>query len=182
MPFFYDPPVGTPPSAFDFDKDPPRRGLTETLYNAQNPDLRKLKKAGAKLILYHGWDDDQIPPGASVDYYETATRTMGGPEATRDFFRFFTPPGMLHCAGGPGGGEMDLIGAIENWVEKGEAPDQMTVYRLVNDRGGPRPIHPLDPSRYDRSRPVYAYPDVARYKGRGDPNRAENWEKAPRRR
>ena len=40
--------------------------------------------------------------------------------------------------------------------------------------------HPLDPSSYDRTRPVYAYPDVAKYKGTGDSNRAENWEKAPR--
>lgn len=181
MPFFYDPPVGTPAKTFDFVKDRPRMGLTEIIYNAQNHDLRAFKRAGGKLILFHGWDDDQIPPGASVDYWETSTRLMGGTEAMREFARFYTPPGMLHCAGGPGGGELDFLTALENWVENGKAPDEVIAYRLVNDRGGPRPIHPLDPAQYDRSRPVYPYPDVARYKGRGDSNVAANWERARRR-
>ncbi|MBM3515305.1 MAG: tannase/feruloyl esterase family alpha/beta hydrolase [Alphaproteobacteria bacterium] len=179
LPFFYDPAIGTKAGTYDWDRDPPRRGLTEHLYNAQNPDLRTLKKAGAKLILYHGWDDDQIPPGLSVDYYETATRTMGGPEATMDFFRFFTVPGMLHCAGGPGGGEIDFLTAIENWVEKGQAPEQVIVHRLVDDKPGPRPVHPLKAGQFDRSRPVYPYPAQARYKGTGDPDVAANWERAP---
>lgn len=181
MPFFYDPPVGTPAKTFDFAKDRTRMGLTEIIYNAQNHDLRRFKKAGGKLILFHGWDDDQIPPGASVDYWETATRTMGGADKMREFARFFTVPGMLHCAGGPGGGELDFLGAMENWVENGKAPEEVTAYRLVNDKPGPRPIHPLDPAQYDRSRPVYAYPDVAKFKGKGDPNVAANWERSRRR-
>ena len=181
MPFFYDRPLGTPVTDFDFDRDPPRRQMMEIIYNVQNPDLRRFKKLGGKLILYHGWDDDSIPPGASVDYYETATATMGGAAATRDFFRLFVVPGMTHCAGGTGGGEVDFLTALEAWDEKNQAPDQLMVYRLVNDRSGPPPIHPLAPSQYDRSRPVFAYPDVARYKGKGDPMQAANWEKAPRR-
>lgn len=181
MPFFYDPPLGTPAASFDFDRDPPRMGLTEIIYNAQNPDLRKFKKAGGKLLLYHGWDDDQIPPGISVDYYETVTRTMGGEGQTMDFFRLFMIPSMLHCvAGGPGGTEVDWITHIENWVENGQAPDQVTVHRVLNPGySSPRSRHPLAPSEYDQTRTVYAYPDVARYKGTGDPARADSWEKAP---
>ena len=181
MPFFYDPPVGTPASSFDFDRDPPRMGLTEVLYNAQNPDLRKFKKAGGKLLLYHGWDDDQIPPGISIDYYETSTRTMGGEAATKDFFRLFMVPGMLHCTmGGPGGAEADWLTALENWIEEDVAPEQVTVYRrLQSGFDVPSAKHPLDESEYDQTRTVYVYPDVARYKGNGDPNQASSWEKAP---
>jgi len=177
MAFFNDLPPGTPAQTFDYDRDPPRRFLTEILQNAQNPDLRRFKKNGGKLLHYHGLDDDSVVPGLSVDYYETATNTMGGPEKTRDFYRLFMVPGMTHCAGGRGGGDLDLLTPIENWVEKGQAPEQMMVYRLVNDRGGPRPSHPLDASQYDQSRPVFPYPSVARYKGRGDPNAAESWER-----
>ena len=146
--------------------------MIESLYNAQNPDLRAFKEAGGKLILYHGWNDNQIPPGASVDYYETATRTMGGPAATRDFFRMFLLPGVGHCRGGPGGGEVDWISAIENWVEKGKAPDQIVAYRMkvepypaIQLPSGESvmafPRHPLAPTDYERSRVVYAYPKVA---------------------
>lgn len=182
MPFFYDPPLGTPASSYDFDRDPPRMGLTESLYNALNPDLRKFKRNGGKLILYHGWDDDQIPPGISVDYYETATRTMGGPDTTTDFFRLFMIPSMLHCTmGGPGGSQVDWLTALENWVEDGEAPDEVLVHKRVNQgMGQPRARHPMDPSDYDQTRPVFAFPDVARYKGEGDPNDPSNWGKAPR--
>lgn len=181
MPFFHDRPLGTPGAAYDFDRDPPRRAMMEILYNVQNPDLRRFKNGGGKLVLYHGWDDDSIPPGASVDYYETATATMGGPDKTREFFRLFMVPGMTHCAGGRGGGEWDVLAPLENWIENNQPPEQITVYRLANDRGGPRPVHPLAAAQYDQSRTVYAYPDVARYKGKGDPNKAESWQRAPRR-
>lgn len=180
MPFFNDPPLGTPASTFDFDRDPPRMALTEVLYNAQNPDLRKFKKNGGKLIVYHGWDDDQIPPGISVDYYETSTRTMGGPEQTKDFFRLFMVPSMLHCtAGGIGGSQVDWLTALEHWVEKDDAPEQVIVYRRVSQGYYQPPArYPMDSSMYDQTRPVYAYPDVARYKGIGDSNETSSWEKA----
>ena len=191
--FFYPPGPSYSLFDFDYDRDPPRLALTESIYNAQNPDLRKFKNADGKLILYTGWHDNNIPPEAAVDYYETATRTMGGAAATMDFFRLFLLPGVNHCQYGAGGGEVDWLTALETWVEKGQAPDQITVYHMRQepypsiDRfvGGDRsrrtryPRHPLDPQSYDRSRPVYAYPGVAQWTGTGDTTRAENWEKAP---
>jgi hypothetical protein len=179
LPFFYDPPAGTPADGFDFDRDPPRMALNEVLYNAQNPDLRKFKKNGGKLLLYHGWDDDQIPPGISVDYYETSTRTMGGADQTKDFFRLFMVPSMLHCTmGGIGGSQIDWLTALENWVEKDQGPEQVIVHKRVSQGfNQPRVRHPMNPSEYDQARPVYAYPNVARYKGRGDPNASSSWEK-----
>ena len=76
---------------------------------------------------------------------------------SRYFFRFFALPAVNHCGTGFGGAEADTGGDYTQMAR-----------------------HPLDPSSYDRTRPVYAYPDVAKYKGTGDSNRAENWEKAPR--
>jgi feruloyl esterase len=159
-------------------QDPQRTGTAEFLFSASNPDLRKFKAAGGKIILYHGWDDNQIPGAASVDYYETATRTMGGEQPTKDFFRLFMLPSSLHCYGGPGRGEADWITALENWVERGNAPDQVTVYHMLSKTFLPRPRHPLGRGEYDRTRPVFAYPDVARCSGMGDSTKNDDWVKA----
>jgi hypothetical protein len=176
---------------FDYDKHPNRLGVMAAFYNATNPDLREFKAAGGKLILFHGWDDNQIPAEASIDYYETATRTMGGPAQTKDFFRLFMQPGANHCRTGQGGGDLDWLTALENWVEKGQAPDKIIAYKLkeepypmVTNAAGETyvalPRHPLPEEAIERSRPIYAYPDLARWTGKGDPMKAENWVKASR--
>ena len=160
--YFYAPGPSYSDATFNYDTDLPKIAVMESIYNAQNPDLRAFKETGGKFILYHGWDDNQIPPGASVDYYQTATRAMGGEKATKDFFRLFMIPGMGHCRGGSGGGEVDWITALEDWVEKGKAPDMVTAYHMkvepyptvkVGDENVMQfPHHPLATDSYDRSR------------------------------
>jgi feruloyl esterase len=180
--FYRDPGTDMSQMDFDFERDPPRLALTEWFYNAQNPDLRRFKARGGKLLLYHGWDDTEVTPGNTVDYYETATRTMGGPDATRDFFRLFMVPGMGHCRRGNGADAIDYLDALERWVERGEAPEQLIAHKLVKEQsylGLPRPRYPLKPEEYKWRRPVYAFPDVAVFSGKGDPGDPANWQ--PRR-
>jgi hypothetical protein len=174
---------------YDYDVDPKRGNILyggsilQWMRYAQNPDLRRFRDNGGKMILYHGWDDNEVAPGSSVDYYQLATRTMGGEEATKQFFRLFMFPGMAHCRRGPGGDAADMITALENWVEKGQAPDQITTHHLIKEQnylGLPRPRYPLPAGSYDKTRPIYAYPDVAAYSGKGDPNDAASWTKAAR--
>jgi feruloyl esterase len=176
--FFNDPGAGYNPLSFDWDKDPQRLALTEVWYNAQNPDLRRFQAAGGKLIMYHGWDDMEIPPAQSVDYYELTTRTMGGLDATRDFFRLFMVPGMAHCRRGPGADAFDVITALEDWVERGTAPDTMLAYKLVKPQsylGLPRIRFPLAREAYTATRILPAFPGVARWSGQGDVNDAAAW-------
>ena len=90
---------------------------------AVDRDLAPFKKSGGKLIMYAGWMDPVVPPQDNVAYYEAVAKTMGGYDKTRDFFRLFTAPGMGHCAGGPGPNQFDALTALEQWVEKGVAPD-----------------------------------------------------------
>jgi feruloyl esterase len=149
-------------SDFDFDRDYKRFGFA-TYYDNSNPDLRRFKAAGGKLIVYHGGADTTDPPQPVIDYYETVERTMGGRKATQDFFRLFLIPGMNHCVGGVGALDVDWLGAIEDWVERGRAPAV-----LVGEPAG----HGTEPSF---TRPLYPYPAYAKYKGRGDPHRAENF-------
>jgi Tannase and feruloyl esterase len=170
MAFVPDPGPNWQPSDLNFDRDYKRFGMMESLYAGTNPDLRKFKAAGGKIILYHGWSDagpGGIPPLKTVDYYETVEKTMGGPAATQDFFRLFMIPGMGHCGGGEGALDIDYLSYLEAWVEKDHAPDAMIGKHLDEERN--------DPKNIKFTRPVYPYPLRARYRGSGDPNDAASF-------
>jgi hypothetical protein len=176
--FFDDPGPGHSAREFDFDRDPSRLAMMETLYSALNPDLRAFRASGGKLIMYQGWDDIEVTPMNTVGYFEVMQATMGGVAATRTFARLFMLPGVAHCRRGPGADTADWLSALEGWVEDGEPPDSVTSYHPIepqNYRGLPRPRFPLAMSAYDWSRPVFPYPGVARFSGRGDPADPVNW-------
>ena len=44
--------------------------------DSNNPDLRRLRDNGSKLIVYHGWSDPDISPVASINYYESVVDTI----------------------------------------------------------------------------------------------------------
>jgi feruloyl esterase len=186
--------------SFDFDRDERRLGLA-ALYTATNPDLRRFKAAGGKLISYQGETDTFEMPTAMVDYFETVGKVMGGQKETQEFFRLFMIPGMNHCIGGAGAYSIDYLSYLEAWVEQNKPPNEM-LGAHVNDaylRSRPLPAKvvadlpadttpeiravvsayyltlPLDPSiPVDFTRPMYPYPLYARYKG-GDPNKAASF-------
>jgi feruloyl esterase len=169
---------------FDFDRDYKRSGAG-VLFANTNPDLRRFKAAGGKLLSYQGGNDAVEIPGAIVDYYETVERTLGGRAATQDFFRLFLMPAMGHCGGGEGADTADFLGSLEAWVERGVAPDKIVSGRLKEDTSVKEstydPLHAYRPLPEDRSklsftRPLYPYPLYARYKGSGDPNDADHFE------
>jgi len=129
---------------------------------AVDTNLAPFKKRGGKLLMYTGWADPVVPPQDTVAYYEAVVQAMGGLAPTRDFYRFFMAPGMGHCAGGPGPNQFDAIGALEQWVEKGQAPNTLVA---SHSTGGV----------VDRTRPLCLYPQVARYKGAGSTDDAANF-------
>jgi feruloyl esterase len=131
------------------------------LYDAIDPDLTAFKRAGGKLILWHGWADQAIPPTGTVAYYQAVQDRMGGLAATQRFARLFMFPGMYHCFGGTGPFAFDLLTPLLNWVESGAAPDRV----VATMPGGP----------VTRTRPVYPYPLVARYDGSGSTDDATNF-------
>ena len=89
---------------------------------ASNPDLRKFKAAGGKLIVSQGGSDSMEIPGAIFDYYETVKRTMAGLAATGDSFRLFVVPRMKHCTGGDGAFAVDYLSYLEGRVEQVRRP------------------------------------------------------------
>jgi len=183
--FRIDPGPSWKPEHFDFDRDYKRFGIADALIDAVNPDLRRFKAAGAKLIAFAGWSDAAGMPLHAVDYYQTAERVMGGRALTQDFFRLFTIPGMEHGLG-KGADAVDWLSHLEAWVENGEPPDRLVGFHIRTedlDSGSPdyyqtlsrRAEFPLDPATIEFSRPIYPYPVTTRYLGHGDPKDAANF-------
>ncbi|EEA02705.1 Feruloyl esterase [Burkholderia sp. H160] len=132
------------------------------LYDATNPDLSAFKKAGGKLILWHGWADQHISPLFTIQYYEAMQNTMGT-SSVSDFARLYLVPGVAHCGGGEGYANIDLVSQITAWAEQGTAPNAVTTYLLDSS------------SNVTATRPVYPYPAVAAFTGTGDWKVAANW-------
>ncbi len=107
---------------YNFEQDHQRLGLAAS-YSATNPDLRRFKAAGGKLLVYQGGNDLIEIPTAIVDYYQTVEKVTGGAAATQAFFRLFIIPGMNHCYGGIGAYAIDYLSYLEAWVEENRAPD-----------------------------------------------------------
>lgn len=161
---------------FDFDRDYKRflNGAQESLVSNNNPDLRTFKGAGGKLMLYVGWNEWSLPKRA-IDYYDTVERTMGGPANTQDFFRLFMIPGADHCTGGEGPFAVDFLTYMEAWVERDQAPDMM-IGAHVSEANPWTLRYPLPPeTAVSFTRPLYPYPLWAKYRGTGDPSKAENF-------
>ena len=134
---------------------------------ALNPDLTQFAEHGGKLLIYHGWADQQVAPVASVDFYKSVVDISGDPAQSPGWVRLFMAPGMAHCAGGEGPDTFDELSAMEQWVEKGKAPDQMIASHSTN-------------GKIDRTRPLCPYPQIAKYQGAGSQDEAANFTcKAP---
>jgi feruloyl esterase len=178
---FLDPAPGPAWTIKDLDitRDYKRLGFTEAIHGVTNPDLRPFKAAGGKLIMYVGWED-RGRALLDVDYYETVERVMGGRAQTQDFARLFVLPGVGHCFGGEGADNVDYLTALEDWVETGRAPEVLIASKMKppaqkGDFTYLTKDFPPDPAEVIYTRPLYPYPLQARYKGRGDPDKAENF-------
>ena len=70
-------------------------------------------KHGGKLLLYHGWADQQVAPGFSIEFYKAILDASKVPE--QNWVRLFMAPGMAHCAGGEGPDTFDKINHAVGW-------------------------------------------------------------------
>ncbi len=135
-----------------------------SILNSTNPDLRPLTSKGAKVIMYHGWEDAAISPFNTIDYYRSAMTSKPGKK--EDSIRLFMAPGMAHCGGGPGPNLFDALTALEAWVERGVPPDRIVATKYMND----------DPTQgVVMTRPLCPYPQVANYTGTGSTNDERNF-------
>jgi feruloyl esterase len=147
---------------FDLDRDAAKAHAIDRNLDEMDPHLGPFAKHGGKLLLYHGWADQQVAPGSTLDFFASVRRSSADPQHADDWVRLFMAPGMAHCAGGEGPDSFDSLSALEQWVEQGKAPE-----RIVAAHG--------TAGKVDRTRPLCAYPQVARYNGTGSIDDAENF-------
>jgi len=148
---------------FDIDRDVATADKVDNgTINAIDPNIQPFTGRGGKLLMYHGWADQLVAPGTSINYYNSVVKALGGVSKTASSVRLFMVPGMGHCRGGDGPNTFDAVTALERWVELGQAPDQMVASHSTN-------------GVVDRTRPLCPYPQVAVYKGTGGTDDAANF-------
>jgi feruloyl esterase len=150
-------------ATYDFSNFPRDARLAASYLNATNSDLAPFKAHKGKLILWHGWADPALPAQGTIDYYRQVLAHDG---QAADYCRLFMVPGCLHCGGGPGAADVDWLSVIKDWVEGGKAPDKLVASKKEN-------------GKVVMSRPLFPYPQIAVFKGSGDPNSAESFEPKP---
>jgi feruloyl esterase len=170
-------------TTFNFDTDMAHTDqVAGRLGNSVSTDYSGAMRRGAKIIQYHGWNDQTLQPEYSPQYYEQVAKANGGLEKTQGFYRLFMLPGVDHCYGGVGASNFggvgqqippsrdashDLTTALENWVERGTPPAQFIGTKYTDNQPATRSVQ--------FTRPICLYPSVPRYKGAGDPNDASNF-------
>jgi feruloyl esterase len=58
--------------------------------NATDPDLKSFFGRGGKLLQYHGWSDQMIPPRSSINYYNSVLDVMGGVSKADESYLLFS--------------------------------------------------------------------------------------------
>jgi len=124
-------------------------------------DLRAFRQRGGRLLLYHGWRDQNFSAESTINYYGSVRSTVADP-GTDDWMRLFLAPGVGHCGGGEGPNAFDVVAAMEQWVEHGKAPSQVIATRRTD-------------GKVVRTRPLCPYPQVAKYRGTGNIDDAANF-------
>ena len=101
-------------------------------FNACSVDVSAFVKRGGKIIMTAGWEDQTIPPGPIVDYYERVCEANGGIGEVSKFMRLFCIPGCAHgggkgrvMTGSPGGRQLKDL--LVGWCERGTAPEKIFV-------------------------------------------------------
>ena len=174
------------------------------LYDATNTDLSGFQARGGKLILWHGWSDPHISPINTIAFLHAVRAQLGAARAD-SFVRLFLFPGLYHCGGGDGTSQFDILTPLMDWVEGGAAPEKiiaghpafdpmagpppgpppgappmpgMPPMKDMKDMGPP-PLDDLPPPPITRTRPVFAYPNIARWDGKGPVDQADSFVAAP---
>jgi len=146
--------------SFDLERDSAKAHAIDKSVDELDPNLTAFAKHGGKLLLYHGWADQQVAPGFSIEFYKAILDASKVPE--QNWVRLFMAPGMAHCAGGEGPDTFDKIKVMEQWVELSKPPEQIIATHKTA-------------GKIDRTRPLCPYPRVAIYKGTGSIDEASHF-------
>jgi feruloyl esterase len=140
------------------------------MFDTTDPDLSAFQAHGGKLILKGNGADYQRSVLQEIDYYKSVVGKMGQ-DRVDQFIRLYVTPGVNH----PGNGVMkdgkavpakvDLLGALDTWVDLGRSPDSLVQVSQQEQA----------PFKTIASRPMCRYPLSPHYDGHGDASLAASF-------
>jgi feruloyl esterase len=156
---------------FNIDRDLPRLAATSGIYKESSNDFNNPLSAnldaftahGGKIVFFHGMADPIFSARDTVRYIEQL-RSRDGAAKVAAYSRLYLIPGMTHCRGGDSTEVFEILQPLQDWVEKGQAPDALIARGSASGRYA------------QRSRPLCVWPQQAFYKGSGDSEAATSFE------
>ncbi|RZJ10144.1 MAG: tannase/feruloyl esterase family alpha/beta hydrolase [Acidovorax sp.] len=135
------------------------------MIDATDPDIGAFAGNGGKLLIWYGLSDTCVSLYRTAEYFDSVKQRLGAGKV-QGFARMLTSPSIGHNLDGPGTNPLsiDLLAAMDAWVEKSTAPDALVATQFGAD--GTTAI---------AKRPVCEFPKFPRYNGAGDPNKAESF-------
>jgi len=138
---------------YDPDKFRARIEQMSALLDSTNPDLGEFRSRGGKLIVLEHTGDYAQSARAGIQYYQSVVERMGQ-AAVNDFMQLYVAPGVDHVGiGAPA--NVDMLGALAAWVERGQAPEGLEVTQQER----------APPFRILRSLPLCRWPGYPHYVG-----------------
>jgi feruloyl esterase len=137
-----------------------RIAVSASLMDVTDVSLAKFKAKGGKIIMTHGTADDFITPHNSELYYQRQVKAFGQ-SGVDGFMRFYMIPGFGHGFG-LFNTKFESLKLLQDWVEKGQAPKNVTA-----TDGNPNA---------NRSRPLCEWPKWPKFTGApGSENNASSF-------
>jgi pimeloyl-ACP methyl ester carboxylesterase len=126
------------PMKFDPKQWQQRLATVGSIMDVTDVGLDKFLARGGKIILTHGTADDFITPHNSIEYYQRQLAHFGQ-ERLNSFLRFYLIPGFGHGFG-RFNAKFDSLVALQDWVEKGQAPSGLTALDANPGANRTRPL------------------------------------------
>jgi len=126
------------PMKFDPAQWQQRIATVASIMDVTDVSLDKFRAKGGKIIMTHGTADDFITPHNSIDYYQRQLARFGQ-ERLNSFLRFYVIPGFGHGFG-RFNAKFDSLVALQNWIEKGQAPSGLTAMDANQGANRTRPL------------------------------------------
>ncbi|WP_426306178.1 tannase/feruloyl esterase family alpha/beta hydrolase [Acidovorax facilis] len=135
------------------------------MIDGTDPDISAFADKGGKLLIWYGLSDTCVSLYRTAEYLDSVKQRLGASKV-QGFARMLTSPSVGHNLDGPGTDplSMDLLAALDAWVEKGNAPDKLVATQFAPGTRTPT-----------AQRPVCEFPKFPRYNGTGDASRAESF-------